>query len=104
MKSLIKNLRNRKKKEEKTTEEIVIEVLKNFYFITYGMRKKITDEANEAGNIIQGIGMDANVEREFTNCTEIISALDIVLRRCLGVEITTAEIEEALENIKEELN
>lgn len=103
MKKILNRLNFRRKKEEKSTEEIVIEVLKNFYFITYAMRKKIIDEGKETGDIIQGIGMDVTVEKEFTNCTEILAALDIVLRRCLGVEITTNEIEKVLENIKEEI-
>lgn len=103
MKKILNRLNFRRKKEEKSTEEIVIEVLKNFYFITYAMRKKIIDEGKETGDIIRGIGMDVTVEKEFTNCTEILTALDIVLRRCLGVEITTNEIEKVLESIKEEI-
>lgn len=103
MNKILNRLNFRRKKEEKSTEEIVIEVLKNFYFITYAMRKKIIDEGKETGDVIQGIGMDVTVEKEFTNCTEILAALDIVLRRCLGVEITTNEIENVLESIKEEI-
>ena len=101
MLSLIRGIRNKiKKKENKKTEEIVIEVLRNFYILTYGMRKKIMNEGEEAGNIIQGIGMDANIEREFNKCTEIINALKIVLKDCLGVEMSTQEIEDALKELE----
>lgn len=98
----LKEIKNKinKKKENKKTEEIVIEVLRNFYILTYGMRKKIINEGEESGNIIQGIGMDVNIEREFNKCTEIINALSIVLRECLGVEMTTQEIEDALKELE----
>lgn len=101
----VKNLLNRflNKGREKTTEEIVIEVLKNFYFISYGMRKKIAKEGEDSGHIIQGIGMDVKIEREFNKCTEIMNSISIVLRECLQEEISREELEQAMKEYEEKL-